>query len=212
MAEKSKSKSKSKSEGSFTKFEKLRKAVAEIEAMGRNMPIRENITPDTKLEGLSKAESDKLKAMLSREARRQSGVQAAGKKSMSPEEANRILAKNLAEAKKGGFNADLSIKPIADFNPPSRPVPRPPQMATQRPTKISAEEMAKNTKTQNIDVKRAARSSGLGAAMAAMGVGAVSGGRELADEGFAGGMMAGGGRGGYKPAIRKRTAYSVLEE
>jgi hypothetical protein len=205
-------KSKSKSEGSFTKFEKLRKAVAEIEAMGRNMPVRENVTPDTKLEGLSKAESDKLKAMLSGEARRQSGVRAAGKKSMSPEEANRILARNLAEAKKGGFNTDLSIKPIADFNPPSKPVPRPPQRVPQKPATVPAGEVAKNTKTQKIDVKRAARSFGLGAAMAAMGVGAVSGGRELADEGFAGGMMAGGGRGGYKPAIRKRTPYAVLED
>jgi hypothetical protein len=49
-------------------------------------------------------------------------------------------------------------------------------------------------------------------AMAAMGMGSTAGGRELADEGFAGGMMAGGGRGGYRPAIRKRTPYAVLED
>lgn len=53
---------------------------------------------------------------------------------------------------------------------------------------------------------RSVRSRGaLGAAMAAMG------GAGTADEGWAAGM-AGGGKGGYQPTVRKRTAYSTREQ
>lgn len=58
--------------------------------------------------------------------------------------------------------------------------------------------------TRVMNARRVAGS--LGAAMAAMG------GAGMADEGWAAGMASGGGKGGYQPAVRKRTSYSTREQ
>lgn len=69
----------------------------------------------------------------------------------------------------------------------------------------------KNTPTTRAmaGMLRQARARGkgaLGTALAAMG------GAGMADEGWAAGMASGGGKGGYQPTVRKRTAYPVREQ